>query len=213
MKQTTRRVVAIAAAASIATLGVAACSDDSNSDSSTSSAASSAVMGSESGASGSAEASGEASGANGSVELTAADGTKVTLSGPIAAKYQTATEKQKTDLGAPKTGADASGTGDNGVVFQQFDGGVITAKNADAGTPAYVTWGKIRDAWNVPRDETGKPAPDGKGGSQGPLGVATSDETDADGVKTSTFEHGKITWTESTDQVEVTVNGTVVPAQ
>ncbi|MYR05524.1 hypothetical protein GTV32_03990 [Gordonia sp. SID5947] len=211
MKQTIRRVVGVVAAASIATLGVAGCSDDDSSSSSASSAAagmSSAVMGSED-ASGSAEASGE----NGSVELTASDGTKVMLSGSIAAKYQAATEKQKTDLGAPMTGDEASGTGENGVVFQQFDGGVITAKNADAGTPAYITWGKIRDAWNVPRDESGKPAPDGKGGSQGPLGTATSDETDENGVKTSTFEHGKITWDSASDMVEVTVNGTVVPTQ
>ncbi|MFW0785274.1 hypothetical protein AAFP35_12190 [Gordonia sp. CPCC 206044] len=217
MKQTIRRAVGAAAAASIAVLVVAGCSDD-DSDSSSASATSSVA---ESGMAGSADASGEAgasgsaqaSGENGSVELTAADGSKVTLSGPIAAKYQTATEKQKTDLGKPMTGDDAAGTGDNGVVFQQFDGGVITAKNADAGTPAYITWGKIRDAWNVPRDDTGKPAEDGKGGSEGPLGTATSDETEEGTVKTSTFEHGKITWDSATDQVEVTVNGTVVPAQ
>lgn len=160
-----------------------------------------------------ASGSATASGVNTSVELTAADGTKVTLSGPIAAKYQAATAKQKTDLGAPKTGPDAAGTGTNGVVFQQFAGGVITAKNADAGTPAYITWGKIRDAWNVKRDASGNPSADGKSGSQGPLGTATSDETEAGTVKTSTFEHGTITWNSATDKVEVTVNDKVVPAK
>lgn len=91
--------------------------------------------------------------------MTAADGSKVTLSGAIAKKYNAATEGQKADLGKAKTGADASGESPNGVVFQQFEG-VITAKNADA--PAYITWGKIRDAWNVKRDDTGKPSADGR---------------------------------------------------
>ncbi|MDL9935968.1 hypothetical protein QSJ18_04345 [Gordonia sp. ABSL1-1] len=210
MKQSIQRVVGIAAAASIAALVVAGCSDDD--DSSDSAASSTAVMSTDTGAAGASESAGASGEQAAPVELTAADGTKVTLTGPIAAKYATATEKQKTDLGKPLTGPDASGTGTNGVVFQQFDGGVITAKNADAGTPAYVTWGKIRDAWNVPRDASGKPATDGKGGSQGPLGVATSDETEEGTVKTSTFEHGKITWDSATDKVEVTVNGEVVPA-
>ncbi|MGC4932248.1 LGFP repeat-containing protein [Gordonia sp. DT30] len=200
MKQTMRLAVGVAAI-SVAVFTAAGCSDDNNDSSASSS--SSATM-AESPASNSAGAQGQ------SVSLTAADGTPVTLTGPIAAKYNSATEKQKTDLGKPKTGAEASGTSPNGVVFQQFDGGVITAKNADA--PAYITWGKIRDAWNLPRDASGQPAPNGKGGSQGPLGTATSDETEAGTVKTSTFEHGKITWDSATDKVEVTVNGTVVPA-
>ncbi|MFW0790629.1 LGFP repeat-containing protein [Gordonia sp. CPCC 205333] len=209
MKQVFRRAVGAAAAASIAVLVVAGCSDDN--DNSAESAASSAVASATDSAttSGSADASGEKS----SVELTAADGTKVTLSGSIATKYSAATEKQKADLGKPKTGDDASGTSDSGVIYQQFDGGVITAKNADAGTPAYITWGKIRDAWNVDRDESGKPSDDGKGGSDGPLGTATSDETEEGTVKTSTFEHGKITWDSKTDTVEVTVNDKVVPAK
>ncbi|RPA06087.1 LGFP repeat-containing protein [Gordonia sp. OPL2] len=206
MKQSIRRVVGVAAAASIAVLVAAGCSDDSND---TSSASSSPAAVSESAMS----ESGDAADQGGSVELTAADGTKVTLSGPIAAKYQSATEAQKSDLGAVKVGEDASGTGDNGVVFQQFDGGVITAKNDEGSTPAYITWGKIRDAWNVPRDESGKPSANGKGGSQGPLGVATSDETEEGTVKKSTFENGTITWDSATDKVEVTVNGEVVPAE
>ncbi|GAA1480174.1 hypothetical protein GCM10009624_06140 [Gordonia sinesedis] len=219
-QQTIRRVAGVAFAASIATLGVAGCSnDDGDSASSAVSDATSAVASAGNEASAAASSavagggeSGEASGSGESVELTAADGSKVTLSGPIAAKYNGATEKQKTDLGKPLTGDNASGsTEGSGAVFQQFDGGVITAKNGDAGTPAYVTWGKIRDAWNVKRDDSGKPAADGKGGSTGPLGVPTSDETDENGLKVSTFENGKITYDPRTDKVEVTVKDTVVP--
>ncbi len=210
MKQSTRRIAGLVAAASAVTLIAAGCSDDNDSNSAASSP-SSAAEGT-SGMEGMAGMSGSAA-AGASVDLKAADGSTVKLTGPIAAKYKAATEQQKTDLGAPSTGAEASGTGENGVVFQQFAGGVITAKNSEESTPAYITWGKIRDAWNVKRDAEGNPSADGKGGSQGPLGTASSDETDENGVKTSTFEHGKITWTASTDKVEVTVNGKVVPAQ
>ncbi|MFT4041558.1 MAG: hypothetical protein QM673_00195 [Gordonia sp. (in: high G+C Gram-positive bacteria)] len=211
-KRVIRRTAA-AAAVVIATVIVAGCSDDNTSSSSGSESASAAASMTMPMPGDTASAASGASAGSGSVELTAADGTKVTLTGPIAAKYQAATQQQKTALGAPKSGADASGTGSNGVVFQQFAGGVITAKDADAATPAYITWGKIRDAWNVKRAADGTPAADGNGGSQGPLGVSTSDETDEGGVKQSTFEHGKITWNSATDQVEVTVNGKVVPAR
>ncbi|MFC0315468.1 LGFP repeat-containing protein [Gordonia phosphorivorans] len=146
----------------------------------------------------------------GKVELKAADGSTVTLTGPIAAKYSAASEAQKTDLGQPLTGDDASGTSDSGVVYQQFDGGVITARNGDAGTPAYITWGKIRDAWNVERDAQGEPSDDGEEGSDGPLGAATSDETTEGDIKKSTFENGTITWNSADDTVTVTVNGKVV---
>ncbi|MCF3937040.1 MULTISPECIES: LGFP repeat-containing protein [Gordonia] len=213
MKQIVRRATGVTAALAAATLIVAGCSDDTDAGDVTD-AASSVVAGAASDVSGAAGGAAEASGAeSGSVDLTAADGSTVTLTGPIAAKYQSATEQQKQDLGAPLTGEDASGSSDNGVVFQQFDGGVITAANDDEGTPAYITWGKIRDAWNVKRDDAGMPSPDGEGGSSGPLGTATSDETDNAGVKESTFEHGKITWDSATDTVEVTVNGEVVPTQ
>ncbi|MEE4025286.1 hypothetical protein V1Y59_19535 [Gordonia sp. PKS22-38] len=206
MKQIVRRATGGAAAVALATLVLVGCGDDENGE--TADAASSAVAGAMSDATGT---SGEVE--PGSVELTAADGSTVTLTGPIAAKFQAATDQQKQDLGAPMTGEDASGTSDSGVVFQQFEGGVITAQNADEGTPAYITWGKIRDAWNVNRDESGMPSEDGEGGSDGPLGAATSDETDSDGVKESTFENGTITWDPATDTVEVTVNGEVVPAE
>lgn len=220
MKKTTQRVVGVAAGAVIATLGFAGCSSDNNSASSATSAAAGAASAAKeaassvvAGASSAVAAASSAIAGASTVELTAADGTKVTLSGPIAVKYSAATAQEKTDLGAPKTGPNTSGTESNGVVYQQFAGGVITAKNGDSGTPAYITWGKIRDAWNVPRDAEGKPEASGKGGSMGPLGTATSDETDADGVKTSTFEHGKITWNSATNKVEVTVNGKVVPTE
>lgn len=203
MKNVVRQTAGVVAAAALTVTVLAGCSSNDSDDSAASSAPMSATDATGTGA---ATETGSAD----TVEVTAADGSKVTLSGPIAKKYNAATEKQKTDLGKAKTGADASGKSPNGVVFQQFEGGVITAKSADS--PAYITWGKIRDAWNVKRDADGKPAADGKGGSQGPLGVATSDETDEGDMKVSTFEHGKITWTPQGDKLEVTVNGKVVPA-
>ena len=216
MNHVARRVAGVVAAASLtATVVVGCSSNDSNDDSAASgTVATSAADGAGADASGT-DASGK-NGENGgdsadSVELTAADGSKVTLKGSIAKKYNSATEKQKTDLGKPLTGEDGAGTSDNGVIFQQFDGGVITAKNADA--PAYITWGKIRDAWNVDRDETGKPSDDGKGGSEGPLGAPTSDETDEGDMKVSTFENGKITFSPKENKVEVTVKDKVVPAK
>lgn len=208
----TRRLVGTAAAVAIGTLGLVGCSDDTG-DSGSSAVSGAVDSGISTAESAVSSATSEVADGDKKVELTAPDGAKVTFSGPIAAKYESAAEAQKADLGAPLTGDDASGQGENGVVFQQFEGGVITAKNDHADTPAYITWGKIRDAWNVPRDDSGAPAPGGKGGSQGPLGIATSDESDNAGVKESTFEYGTITWTEATDTVTVTVNGKVVPTE
>ena len=137
---------------------------------------------------------------------------EVTLTGPIAAKYSSASEDQKKALGKPLTGDRNAGTRESGLVFQQFQGGVITAKNGEAGTPAYITTGKIREAWNIPRDPNGAPAVTGTNGSVGPLGFPTSD-VNADGdLLASNFEHGRITYNPKTDQVEVTVNGKVVPS-
>jgi hypothetical protein len=136
---------------------------------------------------------------------------EVTLTGPIAAKYASATQSQKDALGKPLTGDHNAGTRDSGVVFQQFAGGVIVAKNGDDGPPAYITWGKIREAWNVQRDPDGVPEITGENGSAGPLGVPTSDEN-ADGeLLVTTFEHGKISYDPTTREIEVTVNGKVVP--
>jgi len=137
---------------------------------------------------------------------------EVTLTGPIAVKYSSATADQKTALGKPLTGDHNAGTRDSGVVFQQFQNGAIVAKNGDAGTPAYIVGGKIREAWNVQRDPTGVPAASGSNGSAGPLGVPTSDETTDGDQLVSTFEHGKIAFNAKTGQVEVTVNGKVVPS-
>ena len=146
------------------------------------------------------------------VKLTGDRDVEVTLTGPIAAKYSSATEDQKKALGKPLTGDRNAGTRESGLVFQQFQGGVITAKNGEAGTPAYITTGKIREAWNIPRDPDGVPAVTGTNGSAGPLGFPTSD-VNADGdLLASNFEHGRITYNPKTDQVEVTVNGQVVPS-
>lgn len=146
------------------------------------------------------------------VKLIGERGVEVTLTGPIAAKYSSATDSQKAALGKPLTGDRNAGTRDSGLVFQQFQGGVITAKNNEAGTPAYITLGKIREAWNLPRDPDGTPAITGTNGSAGPLGFPTSDVNAAGDLQESTFEHGKIEYNPKTGQVDVTVNGKVVPS-
>jgi uncharacterized protein with LGFP repeats len=136
----------------------------------------------------------------------------VTLTGPIAAKYSSATEDQKKALGKPLTGDRNAGTRESGLVFQQFEGGAITAKNGEAGTPAYITTGKVREAWNIPRDPDGTPAVTGTNGSAGPLGFPTSDVNPVGDLLVSNFEHGKIEYNPKTGQVEVTVDGKVVPS-
>ena len=146
------------------------------------------------------------------VKLIGERDVEVTLTGPIAAKYSTATDNQKQALGKPLTGDHNAGTRESGVVFQQFQGGVIVAKNDEPGTPAYITWGKIREAWNVERDPDGIPDVGGKNGSPGPLGVPTSDENPVGDLLVTTFEYGKITFNPKTGEVEVTVNGKVVPS-
>lgn len=146
------------------------------------------------------------------VKLIGERGVEVTLTGPIAARYSSATEDQKNALGKPLTGDRNAGTRESGLVFQQFQGGVITAKNDQAGTPAYITLGKIREAWNVPRDPDGAPAVTGTNGSAGPLGFPTSDVNAVGDLLVSNFEHGKVEYNPKTGQVAVTVNGKVVPS-
>ncbi|WP_448223539.1 LGFP repeat-containing protein [Gordonia iterans] len=147
------------------------------------------------------------------VKLTGERDVEVTLTGPIAVKYASATAAQKQALGKPLTGDHNAETRESGVVFQQFQGGVIVAKNDDTGTPAYiVTSGKIRDAWNTERAPDGTPSLTGKNGSAGPLGVPTSDVTTEGDLEVVTFEHGKITENTKTGAVTVTVNGKVVPS-
>ncbi|MBM7365422.1 LGFP repeat-containing protein [Gordonia hydrophobica] len=210
MNHVARRVAGVVAAASLTATVVVGCSsnDDDNASASSASMSATATDGA-----GSTDATDGADAGNSAdkAEVTAADGSTVTLTGSIAKKYNSATEAQKKDLGKAQTGADASGTSSTGLIFQQFDGGVITAKSADA--PGYITWGKIRDAWNVKRDDTGKPAADGKGGSEGPLGAPTSDETDEGSMKVSTFDNGKITFSPSENKTEVTVDGKVVDTE
>jgi len=146
------------------------------------------------------------------VKLIGESNVEVTLTGPIAAKYSSATEDQKQALGKPLTGDRNAGTRDSGLVFQQFEGGVITARNDVAGTPAYITLGKIREAWNIPRNPDGTPAVDGTNGSAGPLGYPISDQIAVGDLLVSNFEHGKIEYTPKTGKVEVAVNGKVVPS-
>jgi uncharacterized protein with LGFP repeats len=146
------------------------------------------------------------------VKLMGEGDVEVTLTGPVATKYWSATDAQKQALGKPLTGDRNAGTRQSGLVFQQFQGGVITAKNNDAGTPAYITLGKIREAWNIPRDPDGAPAITGTNGSAGPLGYPISDQNAVGDLLVSNFEHGKIEYNPKTGQVEVTVNGKVVPS-
>lgn len=146
------------------------------------------------------------------VKLIGEGNVEVILTGPIAAKYSSATQDQKQALGKPLTGDRNAGKRESGLVFQQFQGGVITARNDAAGTPAFITTGKIREAWNVPRDPNGAPAITGNNGSAGPLGFPTSDVNTVGDLLVSNFEHGKIEYNPKTGQVEVTVNGNVVPS-
>lgn len=146
------------------------------------------------------------------VKLIGERDVEVTLTGPIAAKYASATDDQKKALGKPLTGDRNAGKRESGVVFQQFQGGAITAKNDQPGTPAYIILGKIREAWNIPRGPDGVPAVTGTNGSAGPLGLPISDQNAAGDLLVSNFEHGKIAYNQKTGQVEVTVNGKVVPS-
>jgi uncharacterized protein with LGFP repeats len=125
-----------------------------------------------------------------STQINGANGTAYTVEGPILAKWETLTDAQKKDLGAPydnqKNTADSSG------VYQQFDGGVLIYRN---GGPVYFVWGKIRDAWNDAQ------------ASQGKLGYPTADEvTEPDGSYKSTFEHGTITWKSGDEKATVTTS-------
>lgn len=146
------------------------------------------------------------------VKIVGESGIDVTLTGPIAAKYSSATEDQRQALGKPLTGDRNAGKRESGLVFQQFQGGVITAKNDEAGAPAFITTGKLREAWNVPREPNGVPAVTGNNGSAGPLGFPTSDVNAVGDLLVSNFEHGRIEYNPKTGQVEVTVNGKVVPS-
>ena len=125
-----------------------------------------------------------------STQIAGKNGTEYTVEGPILAKWETLTDEQKKDLGAPYD--NQKPTADNTGVYQQFDDGVLIYKN---GGPVYFVWGKIRDAWNDAQ------------ASQGKLGYPTSDETkEPDGTYKSTFEHGTITWKEGDEKATVTIS-------
>jgi uncharacterized protein with LGFP repeats len=113
-----------------------------------------------------------------STQIAGKNGTEYTVEGPILVKWETLTDAQKKDLGAPYD--NQKNTLDNTGAYQQYDDGVLIYKN---GNPVYVVWGKIRDAWNANQ------------ASQGKLGYPTADETmEPDGSYKSTFEHGTITF-------------------
>ncbi len=211
MTKSTHRRIAAAAALAGAALIAAGCSTDTAGD-----AASSTTVTADSLVTSAAESASptSATAPADEVTLTGVQGREVVLSGPIAAKYNAATQQQRDDLGKPLDGDHNAGTRDSGVVYQQFSGGVIVAENADPGTPAYITWGKIRDAWNIERTPDGTPtrSGDGKNGSAGPLGVPTSDETVDGSVRTTTFQHGTISYDAKTRVVTVVVNGKEVPS-
>jgi len=125
-----------------------------------------------------------------STTINGANGTPYTVEGPIFAKWQSLTDAQKKDLGAPYT--NEAKTGDGSGVFQQFDGGVLIYKN---GGPVYFVWGKIRDQWNK------------LDGSQGKLGYPTSDEQILpDGSFKSVFEHGTVTYKTGDADATVTMS-------
>ena len=125
-----------------------------------------------------------------STQINGANGTPYTVEGPILAKWETLTDAQKKDLGAPYD--NEKKTLDNSGVYQQFDGGVLIYRT---GSPVFFVWGKIRDAWNANQ------------ASQGKLGYPTADEqTEPDGSFKSTFEHGTITWKTGDADATVTVS-------
>jgi uncharacterized protein with LGFP repeats len=125
-----------------------------------------------------------------STQIPGKNGTEYTVEGPILAKWDTLTDDQKKNLGAPYD--NQKPTMDNSGVYQQFDGGVLIYRN---GQPVYFVWGKIRDAWNDTQ------------ASQGKLGYPTADEApQPDGTQKSTFEHGTITWKPGDEKATVTLS-------
>ena len=91
-----------------------------------------------------------------STQIAGKNGTEYTVEGPILAKWETLTDEQKKDLGAPYD--NQKNTLDNTGVYQQYDDGVLIYKN---GGPVYLVWGKIRDAWNDVQASQGKLGCDG----------------------------------------------------
>ena len=186
MRAISKRTASFSAAIAVFALIGAGCHQSNNSSSSSSAASSSASAMTSSAA---AEPSTSAA-APTSTQIAGKNGTEYTVEGPILAKWETLTDEQKKDLGAPYD--NQKPTADNTGVYQQYDGGVLIYKN---GGPVYFVWGKIRDAWNDAQ------------ASQGKLGYPTSDETkEPDGTYKSTFDHGTVTWKEGDEKATVTTS-------
>ena len=186
MRAISKRTASFSVAIAVFALIGAGCHQSNNSSSSSSTASSSASAMTSSAA---MEPSTSAA-APTSTQIAGKNGTEYTVEGPILAKWETLTDEQKKDLGAPYD--NQKPTADNTGVYQQFDGGVLIYKN---GGPVYFVWGKIRDAWNDVQ------------ASQGKLGYPTSDETkEPDGTYKSTFDHGTVTWKEGDEKATVTTS-------
>ena len=185
MREITKRTAAFSIAIVAFALMGSACSKTSTTSGTSTSATTSATSSSET-----SPAAATTTAAGPSTQINGANGTPYTVQGPILAKFQSLTDAQRKDLGAPydneKKTLDGSGT------YQQFDGGVLIYRT---GSPVYFVWGKIRDAWNANQ------------GSQGKLGYPTADEqTLPDGSFKSTFEHGTITWKPGDAEATVTTS-------
>jgi uncharacterized protein with LGFP repeats len=183
MRAISKRTASFSVAIAVFALIGAGCHQSNNSSSGSSAASSSASAMTSSAM---AEPSTSAA-APTSTQIAGKNGTQYTVEGPILAKWDTLTDEQKKDLGAPYD--NQKPTADNTGVYQQYDGGVLIYKN---GGPVYFVWGKIRDAWNDAQ------------ASQGKLGYPTTDETkEPDGSYKSTFDHGTITWKEGDEKATV----------
>jgi hypothetical protein len=185
MRAISKRTASFSVAIAVFALIGAGCHQSNNSGQSSSSASSSA-----SAMTSSAAAEPSTSSAPTSTQIAGKNGTQYTVEGPILAKWETLTDEQKKDLGAPYD--NQKNTLDNSGVYQQFDDGVLIYRN---GQPVYFVWGKIRDAWNDVQ------------ASQGKLGYPTTDEVkEPDGTYKSTFEHGTVTWKEGDEKATVTAS-------
>ena len=185
MRAISKRTASFSVAIAVFALIGAGCHQSNNSSSSSSAASSSA-----SAMTSSAAAETTTAAAPTSTQIAGKNGTEYTVEGPILAKWETLTDEQKKDLGAPYD--NQKNTLDNTGVYQQYDDGVLIYKN---GGPVYFVWGKIRDAWNDAQ------------ASQGKLGYPTTDETkEPDGSYKSTFDHGTITWKEGDEKATVTTS-------
>jgi uncharacterized protein with LGFP repeats len=187
MRAITKRTASFSVGIAVFALVGVGCHQANNAGQAASSSASSA---SSAVSSAMAEPSTSAAAAPTSTQIAGKNGTEYTVEGPILAKWDTLTDDQKKDLGAPYD--NQKPTLDNSGFYQQFDDGVLIYRT---GQPVYFVWGKIRDTWNDNQ------------ASQGKLGYPTSDETkQPDGTYKSTFEHGTVTWKEGDEKATATLS-------